>query len=212
MLNSVPPSPLSSVYSPWDQSGWRCERGRCRCSRSRQRGELHRPSRASRARPTRGVQMHVASAGVAAVAVPGRSSPPENSLVATQHGRRYCTQDSTAWATVSQQQAPACVLCSWYFCMWSVDICLTVALLHCKTYLNISLLFAVNVGNVSSWNICSSVRLQQMKSKQTRIFSQGIWPQFTVTLITLQHSTENTLRRRYKYRHTAGQRPQDKQI
>lgn len=74
--NSVLPCPLSSVYSPWDQSGWRCERGRCRCSRSRQRGELHRPSRASRARPTHGAQMHVASAGAAAVAVPGRSFYP----------------------------------------------------------------------------------------------------------------------------------------
>lgn len=74
-LNSAPPSPLPSVYSPWDQSGWRCERGRCRCSRSRQRGELHRPSRTSRARLTHGARMHVASAGVAAVAVPGRCFP-----------------------------------------------------------------------------------------------------------------------------------------
>lgn len=74
-MNTKLSASLSPVYSPWDQSGWRCERGRCRCSRSRQRGELHRPSRASRARPTHGVQMHVASAGVAAVAVPGRSSP-----------------------------------------------------------------------------------------------------------------------------------------
>lgn len=74
-LNSAPPSPLPSVYSPWDQSGWRCERGRCRCSRSRQRGELHRPSRTSRARLTHGARMHAASAGVAAVAVPGRCFP-----------------------------------------------------------------------------------------------------------------------------------------
>lgn len=118
-LGASPP-----VCSPWDQSGWRCERGRCRCSRSRQRGELHRPSRASRARPTHGAQMHVASAGAAAVAVPGRSfSPFLSTRELTQHGRHYCTQDSTAWATVSQQQASACVLCSWYFYMWSVDSC-----------------------------------------------------------------------------------------
>lgn len=67
-------SPLCPVCSPWDQSGWRCERGRCRCSRSRQQGELHRPSRASQARPTNGARTRVASAGAAAVVVPGRSS------------------------------------------------------------------------------------------------------------------------------------------
>lgn len=106
-------SPLSSVYSPWDQSGWRCERGRCRCSRSRQRGELHRPSRASRARPTHGAQMHVASAGAAAVAVPGRSSPS-----------RELTHCGPAWLTLlhtGQHSLSYCVsaagsgLCSWYF-------------------------------------------------------------------------------------------------
>lgn len=79
-LNSSLLSPLSAVYSPWDQSGWRCERGRCRCSRSRLRGGLHRPSRTSRAKPTRGARMRVASAGAAAVAVPGRSSPAESPL------------------------------------------------------------------------------------------------------------------------------------
>lgn len=68
---------LSCVVSPWDQSGWRCERGRCRCSRSQRRGELHRPSRASRAsRPTHEAPTRAASAGVAAVAVPGRFPPP----------------------------------------------------------------------------------------------------------------------------------------
>lgn len=119
-------SVLYAVYSPWDQSGWRCERGRCRCSRSRQRGELHRPSRASQARPTHGAPTRVASVGVAAVAVPGRSSPPEN-----QH---YCTHDRTVWAAVSQQQAAACGLCSWYLCVWSVTICGEAALM--QTHVN----------------------------------------------------------------------------
>lgn len=97
-------SPL--VRSPWDQSGWRCERGRCRCSRSQQRGELHRPSRASRARPTHGAPMRVASAGAAAVAAPGRSLALSWPSVAdvTAHRVTVCLQ----------QQVSACVLC----CFW----------------------------------------------------------------------------------------------
>lgn len=99
-VNSALPCPLSSVCSPWDQSGWRCERGRCRCSRSRQREELHRLSRASRARPTHGAQMHVASAGAAAVAVPGRSRTTSQlaawlTLVHTgEHSLSWCVSAS----------------------------------------------------------------------------------------------------------------------
>lgn len=88
-------SPL--VRSPWDQSGWRCERGRCRCSRSQQRGELHRPSRASRARPTHGAPTRVASAGAAAVAAPGRSPSPAQELALSWPS---VAQRGPAWQTL----------------------------------------------------------------------------------------------------------------
>lgn len=109
-------SPL--VRSPWDQSGWRCERGRCRCSRSQQRGELHRPSRASQARPTHGAPMRVASAGAAAVAAPGRSpSLRELALLrpsVAQRGRRYCTQ-TAEWAAAGFSLCPVLFLAFFFF-------------------------------------------------------------------------------------------------
>lgn len=136
-VNSVPPCPLSSVCSPWDQSGWRCERGRCRCSRSRQREELHRLSRASRARPTHGAQMHVASAGAAAVAVPGRSRT---------------TSQLAAWLTLVHSLSWCVSASRLQLVSHALDIFLHVLrqllpLLQCKTYVNTSLLTA---GNASS--------------------------------------------------------------
>lgn len=119
-------SPL--VCSPWDQSGWRCERGRCRCSRSQQRGELHRPSRASRAsraRTTHGAPMRVASAGAAAVAAPGRSPSPARELALSwpsvaQRGRRYCTE----WLSVcsSRFQLASCVVFGIFFSFFAFDL------------------------------------------------------------------------------------------
>lgn len=109
-LNATP-----LVHSPWDQSGWRCERGRCRCSRSQQRGELHRPSRASQARPTHGAPMRVASAGAAAVAAPGRSPSPSWELAllwpsVAQRGRRYCTQSDCLSAAAGFSLCPVSFL------------------------------------------------------------------------------------------------------
>lgn len=128
-------APLPCACSPWDQSGWRCERGRCRCSRSRQREKLHHPSRtsrtsrASRARLTHGDQMHVASVGAAAVAAPGRSSR-----------RTRWSWRSTADITAHRKSQPEklCLssrlrlvsICSRYFCMSSVDSCPAATFLH----------------------------------------------------------------------------------
>lgn len=58
--------------SPWDQSGWRCERGRCRCSRSRWRAPQHRRRTSSPARGT-AAPTRAASVGAVAAAAPGRS-------------------------------------------------------------------------------------------------------------------------------------------
>lgn len=65
------PSQLHPVScSPWDQSGWRCERGRCRCSRSRWRAPQHRRRTSSPARETV-PPTPAAFVGAVAAAAPG---------------------------------------------------------------------------------------------------------------------------------------------